>query len=212
MTILSKLFSVVKNRAISTVLTTIIILVASLVLASGVTLFGVSSFQQSSLSESISVNSIKIWVDDSSDGLAWGAVSVRNTGDTTVSLDAINIRGSDIPYSNWYADTTISENLLQLSLNHTGWTGINGMILNYDPDGLCNLTLKIDLDGVGGEEPVCADAASSPISLEPTGSTIIYFKFINGTLGPLDSGLSSGTVISAGKATFITSITVETKS
>jgi hypothetical protein len=28
----------------------------------------------------------------------------------------------------------------------------------------------------------------------------------------LDSGLSSGTVISAGKATFITSITVETKS
>ena len=202
----------VKNRAISTVLTTIIILVASIVLASGVTLFGASSFQQSSLTESMAVNSIKIWVHDSSDGLAWGAVSLRNTGDTTISLDTINIRGSDIPYSNWYADTDISQNLIQKSLNHTGWSGTNGMILNYDPDGLCNLTLKIDLDGVGGEEPVCADATSSPVSLKPTDSTIIYFKFSNGTLGPLDSGLSTGTALSAGKTTFITSITVEAKS
>jgi hypothetical protein len=202
----------VKNRAISTVLTTIIIMVASLVLAGGVSLYGVSSFQQSSLTEAITVNSIKLWVHDSSPALTWGALSVRNTGDTTVSLDTINVRGSDIPYSNWYADTTVSENLIQQSLNHTGWSGNNGMILNYDPDGLCNLTLKIDLDGAGGEEPICSDAASSPISLQPTSSAIIYFKFVNGTISPLDAGTSTGTLISAGKATFITSITIETKS
>ena len=51
-----------KNRAISTVLTTVIILVASVVLGSGVVLYGASLFQGSTQTEAISVSTPKIWV------------------------------------------------------------------------------------------------------------------------------------------------------
>ncbi len=44
-----------------------------------------------------------------SDGLeAWGAAGIRNTGDKVVAVDKITIRGVDIPYGQWYADTTVS--------------------------------------------------------------------------------------------------------
>jgi len=200
------------KRAISTVLTTIILLTSSLILAVGVSIFGVRLFQQSSLTEAISVYSIKLWVHDTTDGLAWGAVTIRNTGDTELSVNSIVVRGTDIPYSNWYADTTISQDLLQKPLNHTGWSGINGMIQNYDPDGLCNLTLKIDLDGVGGEDPICADVSGSPVSLQPSNSAIIYFQLINGTIDRLDAGSTTGVIVSAGKPSFISSVIVEEKS
>jgi len=200
------------KRAISTVLTTIIILTSSLILAVGVSVFGVGLFQQSSLTEAISVYSMKLWVHDTVDGLAWGALNIRNTGDTELSVNSIVVRGTNIPFSNWYADTTVSQNLLQKSLNHTGWSGIDGMIQNYDPDGLCSLTLKIDLDGSGGEDPICADASESPISLQPSSSAIIYFKIINGTINRLDAGSTSSVIVSAGKPSFISSITIEAKS
>jgi len=61
-----------KKRAISTVLTTVIILVSSVVLASGVVLYGTSLFQGGTQTENISVSGIKIWVHPTDpDGLAW---------------------------------------------------------------------------------------------------------------------------------------------
>jgi len=51
-----------KKRAISTVLTTVIILVASVVLAAGVVLYGTSLFQGGTQTENISVSETKIWV------------------------------------------------------------------------------------------------------------------------------------------------------
>jgi len=60
-----------KKRAISTVLTTVIILVASVVLAAGVVLYGTSLFQSDTQQESITASEIKIWVHTTSDdGLA----------------------------------------------------------------------------------------------------------------------------------------------
>ena len=69
-----------KKRAISTVLTTVIILVSSVVLGSGVVLYGTSLFQSGTQQESITASGIKLWVHtDASEGLAWGAAKVRNT-------------------------------------------------------------------------------------------------------------------------------------
>ena len=51
-----------KKRAISTVLTTVIILVSSVVLGSGVVLYGTSLFQSGVQTESISVSGVKVWV------------------------------------------------------------------------------------------------------------------------------------------------------
>ncbi len=111
-----------KKRAISTVLTTVIILVSSVVLGSGVVLYGTSLFQSGVQTESISVTGVKVWVHSSdTNGLAWGAAGVRNTGDKVVSVDKIQIRGTDIPFGQWYPDTTVTNSLFQQALNFSGW-------------------------------------------------------------------------------------------
>ena len=74
------------------VLTTIIILVASVTLASAVVLYGTNLFQGAIQQESFTVFSTKLWVHSSDDnGLVWGAFSARNGGDKTVSINKISI-------------------------------------------------------------------------------------------------------------------------
>src|SRR5215831_16724948 len=104
------MFPRTKNRkAISTVLTTMIILVASVVLGTGVVLYGTSLFQTNASGEAISVQGTQVWVDStSSSGWAWGAFDVRNSGDKLLSVDQIYIRGQTVPYSNWYANSTVN--------------------------------------------------------------------------------------------------------
>ena len=196
-----------KKRAISTVLTTVIILVSSVVLGSGVVLYGTSLFQAGTQTENISVTGTKVWVHSTdATGLAWGAAGVRNTGDKVVAVDKITVRGADIPFTQWYADTTVTTAAFQTSLNHTGWAGAPspaitklGSCLTGNTEYLC-----IDLDSsgttLGNADEIAADAASGPISLNPGQSAIIYFKLNNGTVTSLDSGVSTTVSIFAGKA------------
>jgi len=203
-----------RKRAISTVLTTVIILVASVVLGSGVVLYGTSLFQGSTQTEAISVSTPKVWVHTTAiEGLAWGAAAVRNTGDKVLAVDQIQIRGSQIPFSQWYVDTDVTPNLFQLSLNHTGWSGAFGLLNEDDPDNDCTNSevVQSDLDGAGGELAVCGIQATGPVSLDPGQSAIIYFKLTNGTLTSLDSGVNTSVNIYAGKAGAPQSVTVQGK-
>ena len=192
-----------KKRAISTVLTTVIILVSSVVLASGVVLYGTSLFQSGTQSESIAISGIKLWVHDSDiEGLAWGAAKIRNTGDKVVSLDKISIRGTDIPFSNWYADTTVNSTTFQLALNHTGWDD-SELAGGLRDDTTCATDTVIEI-GLSAEKTdassICANAAAGPIGLAAGESVVMYFKLLNGTIISLDSGQSATVGIFAGKA------------
>jgi len=197
-----------RKRAISTVLTTVIILVSSVVLGSGVVLYGTSLFQSGTQQEAITASGIKIWVHtDATEGLSWGAAKVRNTGDKVVSVDKIQIRGSEVPFSQWYPDTTVNSTTFQQALNFTGWSGTDGLMA--DSTGICNgedLQIRIFAEG-----DVCANVASGPVSLSPGQAGIIYFKLTNGTITSLDSGLSTSVNIYAGKAGAPQTVTVEGK-
>jgi hypothetical protein len=198
------------KRAISVVLTTVIILVSSVVLGSGVVLYGSSLFQGSTQTEAITTSGTKVFVHTTADdGLAWGAAGVRNTGDKVISVDKIQIRGTDIPYSNWYPDTEVSATLFQTAYVHPGWSNVEGMLEQSAGATCTSEELQIDL---GASDSICADAATGPVSLAPGQSAIIYFKLVNGTLTPLDSGVSTSVNIFAGKAGAPQSITVQGKS
>ncbi|QLH02858.1 hypothetical protein C5F47_04480 [Nitrosopumilus cobalaminigenes] len=198
-----------KKRAISTVLTTVIILVSSVVLGSGVVLYGTSLFQGGTQSEAISVSGVKMWVHGTaSDGLAWGAAKIRNTGDKVLSVDKISVRGSDVPFSQWYADTSINATTFQLALNFTGWSGTAGNLVD---DTTCTTSSTVEI-GLSSEKTdassICANAATGPIGLSPGESGVIYFKLTNGTLTSLDSGAQTTVNIFAGKAGAPQSVTV----
>jgi len=196
-----------KSRALSTVLTTVIILVASVVLGSGVVLYGASLFQGGTQTEAISVSGVKVWVHATdANGLAWGAAGVRNTGDKVVSVDKIQIRGTDIPFGQWYPDVSVTPTLFQQALNHTGWSGVGGMLVDQ---ANCAPDTVIEIDGGTATDDICADAATGPVSLTPGQSAIIYFKLTNGTLSPLDSGDKTGVSIFAGETGSPRSVTIQ---
>ncbi len=110
-----------KHRALSGVLVTIIIMVASIVLASGVVLYGTTLFQGGAQQESITVSGIKMWVHGTdSNGLAWGAFAVRNTGDKVLSVDRIAVRGQDVPFVQWYPDVTVTSTIIQQPVKFIG--------------------------------------------------------------------------------------------
>src|SRR5574341_1744844 len=148
-----------KRRAISAVLTTLIILVASVVLGTGVVVFGSSLFQTGSQQEAISIQGVRMWVDPTaSAGITWGAAAVRNSGDKFLSVDTIQVRGASVPYTSWYVDSDparVTVENFQSQFNHTG-TDVNGMMNDsIDAGGAvtssctttASTTLEIDLDG-----------------------------------------------------------------
>jgi len=210
------------RRAISVVMTTMIILVASVVLGTGVVIYGTSLFQTGGQQQSIQVQGVKGWVNSTvSNGVyyAWGAAAVRNSGDKILSVDSIQMRGASIPYTNWFANTTQATvnsgsnfqaqfNLTKLDSvgNPIGSTANGGVV---SPATTCAqstrnnaatfTTFLIDEDGAGSSLPLCFVQQASPISLNPGGATIIYFKVPAGVFVGLDSGTVTTVSIFAGK-------------
>ncbi|TLX83421.1 MAG: hypothetical protein E6L00_01110 [Thaumarchaeota archaeon] len=95
------------RRAISVVMTTMIILVASVVLGTGVVIYGTSLFQTGGQQQSISSQGIKLWVNSTAQSgvnNAWGAAAIRNNGDVLVSFNTIQIRGTSVPFNGWFVD------------------------------------------------------------------------------------------------------------
>ena len=200
------------NRALSTVLTTIIILVASVVLATGVVLYGTSLFQTSTQQEAITVSGMKLWTNASEDaGYTWGAFTVRNTGDKILSVDKIRVRGEDVPFTQWYPDTDVTSTILQQAMNFSGWDTSAAARLAKNPQTVCNPTTFLEIN-IAVNEDFCADAASGPVGLEPGDGAIIYFQLKNGTVAPIDAGASTAVGVFAGKTGAPLSITIASKS
>jgi hypothetical protein len=204
-----------KHRALSGVLVTIIVMVASIVLASGVVLYGTTLFQGGAQQESISVSGIKMWVHGTdSNGLAWGAFSVRNTGDKVLSVDRIAVRGTDIPFAQWYPDADVTSDIIQQPMNFTGWSN-NAGLLNNDAAAVATCggtTMALVLQsGVGAAGHFCGDPAAGPIGLDPGQAAIIYFRLNNGTVGSVDGGAQTSVSVFAGKTGAPQSIAIGSK-
>ena len=211
------------RRAISAVLTTIIILVASIVLGTGVVVYSTSLFQTGGQQQSVQVQGVKGWVNSTVQGTtyyAWGAAAVRNSGDKILSVDNIQMRGTTIPYTNWYADVNVtrvtsgSNFQAQFNLTKTDQNGNpigTAAAFGYITSGLPSTcvqstrgvlpytTLIVDEDTGGTSLPLCLVQQTGPISLNPGDATVIYFKVPVGTLKALDSGTVTSISIFAGR-------------
>ena len=206
-----------KKRAISTILTTIITLVSSVILGSGVVLYGTSLFQSSTLTEQLTVTGTKIWVEpDDANGHAWGAAGLRNSGDKAVSVDKITVRGVDVPFTDWFAtidqdEATVAN--VQAAFNHTLAYDTGGEMaddVNAAATGNCSATDQDDeILMNNGDVDMCLERQSGPIGLDPGDRAVVYFKVINGTLNPIDAGVSTSVNIFAGKTGAPLSLTVQ---
>ena len=198
-----------RSKAISVVLTTMIILVASVVLATGVVIYGTSLFQTGAQQESIAIQGVTLWVHaTNSTGTAWGAAGVRNSGDKLVSVDNIQIRGAAMPFTQWFIEknqTALTTENFQSQYEITTMDLQNGLLTNGTglSGFLCNGNLGIfmlDYDDITGSNPtLCFTKASGPTSLTPGQKLIVYFRVNPGLLQPVDSGTPTNVGIFAGK-------------
>ena len=212
------------RKAISVVLTTMIILVASVVLGTGVVIYGTSLFQTGAQQEEISTQGIKVWVASANQTFptGWGAAGVRNSGDKIISVDNILVRGATVPFSSWYVDanqTRVSAENYQSQFNSTGLDSNSDMRDSRDAGGLISnacaadiandyTTLEIDQDGAGSKDTLCLVQLSGPQSLTTGQRMVVYFKMPYGVLSSIDSGSTISVSIFAGKTGAPTSVTV----
>ena len=193
-----------------------IILVASVVLGTGVVIYGTSLFQTGAQQEAISTQGVKVWVNASdTSGQSWGAAGVRNSGDKLVSVDTIQVRGSVVPFTQWFVDknqTRVTADNYQsqyvITTMHTATGFLNDTSNNSSPCPAGTNTLSIDFDGTSSKPTLCLNQASGPTSLNPGESLIVYFRMNTGVLTPVDSGAATSVSIFAGKTGAPTSVTV----
>jgi len=209
------------NVGPSEVIIVIMALTGSVVLASGVVLYGTTLFQGGAQQEAITVSGIKMWVHGTdANGLTWGAFAVRNSGDKVLSVDRIAVRGTDVPFAQWFPDTTVNSIIIQQPMNFTGWSDDNGK-LNNDTlaktycDGL-NEGFTMALVLQKGANPVedgyfCAKPGAGPLGLDPGEAAIIYFRLNNGTVSSVDGGAQTSVSVFAGKSGAPQSISIGSK-
>src|SRR5208283_321021 len=88
-----------KNRyALATVITTLIILVVSILLAGVVTYFAINVVSTNVQQESLSIPQAHIWV-NSTTNVAEGALLIKNTGGRDVVISQIQVRGQQCTWT-----------------------------------------------------------------------------------------------------------------
>jgi hypothetical protein len=147
--------NILKNRkALSTVVTTLIILVVSVLLAGVVSYFAINVTSTRVQEESLHLASQHIWVD--STGVAQGGIMITNTGGRDVVINKLAVRGQ----------TSAWEDVFYL-MAATGDSRLTGDLLNL-PAG--NLTAGGEVTGFAAT----LEAASMNIVL-PSGNTIVIY-------------------------------------
>ena len=97
--------NIMKNQlALSTVVTTLIILVVSVLLAGVVTYFAINVTSTRVQEESLHLTKQHIWYDTTNGGQA--AIMVINTGGRDVVLDKITVRGQECAWANVFYNIT----------------------------------------------------------------------------------------------------------
>jgi len=192
-------FKVQKRKGIGNVITTLIILIASVVLGAGVIFFGGSLFSTNSQQDSVQVTNTNLWYNSTTQGgtnYYEGAFVVQNTGSTIVPISSVTVRGITVPQSSWYFNTAqATQSNTQAALNFA-----TGLYLPSVNPATATITLK--------SGAATFTQASGPISLKPGGIAIVYL-YNPASLTALDTGNQLTMNLQAGKATAVQSISVQ---
>lgn len=179
-------FKFQKRRGIGNVITTLIILIASVILGAGVIFFGGSMFQTNTQSESIKVTNVHSWVNPTNATQAVTAFAIQNIGSKPISINSIAFRGLPSAQANWYScvpatcgtDTNVNTELTR----------------DYTPT---SVTLA------SGATAFTAGA----VSLTQGQATIVYVSNA-GSITPIDAGNTYALQIQAGQATAVQQVQV----
>ncbi len=217
-----------QKKGISVVITTLIIVVASVVLGTAVTLFATGLFGTGAGQTAITTSNVNVWYNGTTTDQTVGAAVIRNTGDKIAAISSITVTGTNVPFANWYYNTTgaTSANIQkQFAYNNCGGgaavTCASILSATAPASGLTpgRLYTAWDLDktnsaaltapaGCSAATTCALIQATGPISLNPGKAVIVYFWLPTGTLKSVDVGTTATVSISAGSVSSVQSVSV----
>jgi len=166
--------NLLKNKkALSTVVTTLIILVVSVLLATVVTFYAINVTTTRVQEESLFLTKQHVWY-NTSGSWAEGAIVVINTGGKDVVIDKLTVRGQESPWSNiyyWRTNTdTISADLNVTSIELTGTTYNMSATFDYGDGGFTQATDDVTLKS--GYTMIVYIKDPDSIALNDVGTTV----------------------------------------
>ncbi len=183
--------NILKNRlALSTVVTTLIILVVSVLLAGVVTYFAINVTSTRVQEESLALTKQHVWVEQ--DGTAVAAIMITNTGGRDVVISKIACRGQSIDMATqvWYV-TAVTSDDLTTDLNYTAGTTISASVV------------------FGGLAGAPAQPASGSNLVLTSGKTMVVYITSPDSINVNDIGLTVALTVFSSQAMYYKETNVE---
>jgi len=181
--------NILKNRlALSTVVTTLIILVVSVLLAGVVTYFAINVTSTRVQEESLHLTKQHVWYDaDGEESIA--AIMIINTGGRDVVIDKLTVRGQEVSWAGatqkvYYAMTTDS---------------VSSDLVFYASADIATVDLNDDLTELPDASTLTA--ATSDITL-PSGQTLIVYITSPDSITINDIGLTVALTVFTSQAMY----------
>ena len=172
--------NILRNRmALSTVVTTLIILVVSVLLAGVVTYFAINVTSTRVQEESLHLTKQHVWY-DAATGTAQAAIMIINTGGRDVVLDKLAVRGQECAWTNVFYNITTESVSADLAFNTTLADG--GVI------------------AIGGSDYIF-EQASTDVTLQ-SGKTLIMFISSPDSITVNDIGLTVAITVFTSQAMY----------
>jgi hypothetical protein len=176
--------NILKNRkALSTVVTTLIILVVSVLLAGVVTYFAINVVSTRVQQESLNLQYAHVWFDTATGQGGEAAIMITNTGGRDVVLQTIAVRGQTVAVTNlfWFAVSTPADltYVTQPIINASGRTPTplpSGPTVPITTTGFSNGTSPITLTS-GSTIAVYMTGSPGSVTVNDVGLTIAISIF-----------------------------------
>jgi hypothetical protein len=178
--------SILRNRlALSTVVTTLIILVVSVLLAGVVTYFAINVTSTRVQEESLALTKQHIWYNASS-GVSQAAIMVINTGGRDIVIDKLTIRGQETTWSG------ASQNISYVVTDTSIASDLSFVETVEDHD----LNTELDVTGLA-----LLEFASTDLTLQ-SGKTIIIYICSPDSITINDIGLTAAITVFTSQAMY----------
>ncbi len=180
--------------ALSTVVTTLIILVVSVLLAGVVSYFAINVTSTRVQEESLHLTKQHVWYDTAS-GKAQAAIMIVNTGGRDVVIDKLAVRGQEVDWNG--AAQNVSYVITDKSIS-SDLEFISGNITAYDVDTM----LGVDVDTLA--------FAGSDLTLQ-SGRTLVMFIESPDSITVNDIGLTAAITVFTSQAMYYKETNVESQ-
>jgi hypothetical protein len=177
---------ILKNRrALSTVITTLIILVVSVLLASVVSYYATNVVSTRVQEENLYVSKQHVWVN--SQGTAEAAVMVTNNGGRDVVINKVSVRGQTSPWTNVFYGVAVPADDLTVDLQYVA-------------------TPVIATNNFGLNDT--AHLATTNLIL-PSGSTMVIYVNSPDSVGLNDIGLTVSIALHTAQAVYYSEVNIQ---